>query len=312
MLIDRKYDICVSMTWAPRGMNHGMCGHIFEIIDYYLILKLKYKVCILLAEDITIFEFLNIVTSKYDLSDTELKELHENIIIANRPSVVMGNNILFVDGLLKHHLQENGVKLIFKNIFTFRCSYKSTHHDLIYKNIRLLQDRRVYDDGDNDMSIDYIKKIYFARYKNVICSCFDVAMIYVTNNCRYMTTDQIDHIIQKYNYDKYNILTDLPEIVDEYKSHDKVQTYNLPVTDLFSTFNTYIYTPTTTRFDCSPRFIAECKYYNKDVIYHDIDNEYLEDDTGLKYRRTDLSNLSNVTLEKGDDIFTIIERFVDD
>lgn len=312
MLIDKKYDLCIAMTWPPVGMNHGMCGHIFEVVDYYLLLKQKYKCCILIAEDMDIEYFISTVKSKYNITAKEIDELHNDIILANRPTVVMGRNILFVDGLLKHHLQEYGVKLIFKNIFTFRCSYKSTHHDLLYKNVRLLQDKRVYDDLDNDMAIDYVKKIYFAKYNTIQCDCSNVAMLYVTNNCRYMSIEQIDNLVSQYNFERYIILTDIQDIITHYETSPIVKATPMPVDELFKKFNTYIYTPTTTRFDCSPRFIAECKFYNKQVIYHDIDDDYLKDDTGLKYRRDDIEDINKVTLTSNDDIFNILNNYIND
>ena len=82
-----------------------------------------------------------------------------------------------------------------------------------------------------------------------------------------------------------------------------------PVNNLFSKFNTYIYTPTPKTFDCSPRLIAECKYYNKQVVYHNITAEYLKKDKGLNYRINDIeSGLHNITLTDDDDIFNILNE----
>jgi hypothetical protein len=48
--LDNNYDLWLSYTWSKN--NHGICGHTFEVIDYYYILKKHFKVGILIGEDI--------------------------------------------------------------------------------------------------------------------------------------------------------------------------------------------------------------------------------------------------------------------
>ncbi len=85
----------------------------------------------------------------------------------------------------------------------------------------------------------------------------------------------------------------------------------MPVKNIFEKLNSYIYTPTRDKFDCSPRFIAECRFYNKDVIYHDINENYLKIDTGLQYRKYDIENdFKSINLEENDDIIEIIQSII--
>jgi hypothetical protein len=92
----------------------------------------------------------------------------------------------------------------------------------------------------------------------------------------------------------------------------------MPVKNIFERFSTYIYTPTYSVtnpkhgcFDCSPRFIAECAFYNKDIIYHNITDEYLSRDTGLKYRRHDIeNNMDSIILTPQDDIINILHEIL--
>jgi hypothetical protein len=252
-----------------------------------------------------ISEYIQSLKNKYQVDQTEVEQLIKDTTFVNRPKYLIGKNILFVDGLIKTHFQEYGVVLKFDNILTFRCCNRCTHHDLKYTNITLLQDNRIYSDNDSSMSINYVKKINFNRYKKQARSPDQpTALIYATRNCRYVSRDQLMDIIESYSYDRYIILSD--HLYNFNMSGCSV--ISPPVNGLFDIFTDYIYTPLQKRFDCSPRLPAECVFYNKNVMYHDIDDDYLESDTGLKYRRQDIqNNFDNITLEFDDDIINILD-----
>ena len=85
----------------------------------------------------------------------------------------------------------------------------------------------------------------------------------------------------------------------------------MPVNNIFEKFNTYIYTPTRDKFDCSPRFIAECNFYKKGILYHNINEDYLKIDTGLRYRKYDIENdFKSITLQDDDNIIKIIKSII--
>jgi len=303
LILDRGVDLYLSMTW-PKLPNkrHGVCGHIYEIIDYYLLLKRKYSVKILIGEQL-LYDYELVIRDKYNLSDQEVSEIINDTTFVDRPKILIGNNILFVDGLLKTNFQNGGVKLMFKNIFTFRCSPRSDHENLHYKNVTLLQDNRAYSD-DNDVAIQYVKKIYFDKLKP-ISSSPDVALIYGTGNCRLLDIQTIIEISKQYNFEKYLLVTD----VDMDISSSVVDVIKPPVRDIFNKFGTYIYTPTQKSFDCSSRLIAECAFFGKHVIYHDITQEYLTIDTGLKVRMNDVANgIDCISLSEHDNIFNILDE----
>jgi len=292
------------MTWpVHKSVTHGVCGHIYEVIDYYLLLKDFYNVGILIGEEIS-YDYKELVLYKYDLSESEIDRLIAKTIFANRPRFLIGENILFVDGLLKKHFQEGGVTLRFKNILTFRCSPESDHENLQIENVTVLQDQRIYKD-DKEIAVDYIKKINFSNLHKFETSVNNVAMIYGTGNCRAIQSEMLFDILDKYCFDKYIYITNLTCDIN----HDKLEIYNPPVPRIFKQFNTYIYTPIMKRFDCSPRFIAECDHYGKHVIYHDIDDEYLNTDLGLKYRKRDIqAGLNTISLTHDDQIIEILNE----
>ena len=309
--LDKSYDLFISMTWSG-DTNHGVSGHLYEIIEYYLLLKNHFKVGILICEDLSWDVIEKGIHTKYDLSHDEIENIKASIIFANRPKYVVGKNILFVDGGFTRTMLRYGVGLLFKNIFSFRCSNLDFHYNIPYKNVTLLQDNRVYNDEDSKISINYKKKIKFDIFKNIKKPSIDAALLYVTSNCRKLCDDYLIDLILQYTFDSYVILSDNNEKYKEkFKPFKNIDFPTMPVENIFEKFNTYIYTPTRDKFDCSPRFIAECNFYNKNVIYHNIDKDYLKIDTGLKYRKYDIQkDFKSISLQQNDDIIEIIKNII--
>ena len=309
--LDKSYDLFISMTWSGNT-NHGVSGHLYEIIEYYQLLKNYYKVGILICEDLTWDVIEKAILTKYKLNLTEIDNIKNNIVFAYRPKYVVGKNILFVDGSFTRTMLSYGVALVFKNIFSFRCSNKDFHYNLPYKNITLLQDNRVYNDKDNEISINYKKKIKFNIFKEIEYPSDNAALLYVTSNCRKICNDYLIDLIIQYKFENYVVLSNKnEEYKKRFKDFKNIYFPTMPVENIFKKFDTYIYTPTKDKFDCSPRFIAECNFYNKNVIYHEINNDYFEIDTGLKYRKYDIENdLNSINLKENDDIIEIIQNII--
>ena len=311
-VLDPSYDIFLSATWPPDN-NHGICGHIYEIFDYYFILSRQYKTGIFIGEDFKWNEIESILVDKYNVSRDEISDIKRHTFFASRPKIVKGKNILFVDGGLSRNFQHFGIKLIFDNILAFKCSCLDTFYNLHYQNVTLLQDNRVYKctPKDIDIAVDYRKKILFSKLKPVEVTESDTALLYCTKNCRAISDENLSQMPRLYpKFKKFIVITSFPEVyTDKFKHISELVFPSAPVSDLFNMFSTYIYTPTTTMFDCSPRFIAECKFYGKDVIYHNIDTAYLEVDTGLKYRKLDIdTDINLVSLRNDDSIVNIIQH----
>ncbi len=311
LTLDKSYDLYISMTWSG-DTNHGVSGHLYEIIEYYQLLKNHFKVGILICEDLTWEIIKKAIITKYNLNNKQINDIKDNTIFAYRPKYVVGKNILFVDGGFTRTMLRYGVALLFKNIFSFRCSNLDYHYNLPYKNITLLQDNRIYNDKDNDISINYKKKIKFDIFKDIKNSITDTALLYITTNCRKLCDDNIIDTIVQYKFNSYIILSDdNKRYRNKFKIFKNLYFPEMPVENIFEKFTTFIYTPTKNKFDCSPRFIAECKFYNKNVIYDEIDNNYLEIDTGLKYRKYDIKhNFESITLKDNDDIIEIIKNII--
>lgn len=310
VLLDRSYDLILSMTWMPDH-PHGISGHVYEIIDYYLLLRNHFKVGILFGDTFTTWcEFEKVIADKYDVPDDILDEMEHNTMFYNVPKIIRGKNILFVDGGFKR-LQSFGAILAFKTILSFKCSRFDTIHDVHYKDIILLQDERVYNDiapEDIPIGMHYRKKLNFKYLKTVNHIPGNTALIYATGNCKFVQPGILADIVRSYDFDTYMVITTVPSA---YKDMDRVLVREPVVDNLFEKFDTYIYTPIEQVWDGSPRLPAECRHYGKDVLYYGIDDEYLANDTGLKYRKHDIENdFDSLHLNDDDEIIDIIKQSI--
>lgn len=292
-----NYDLWLSYTWSNN--NHGICGHTFELIDYYLFLKDYFRVGVLIAEDITPDVFFDLVENKYEISKEELEQFKKDAVFFNRPSLVKGNNILFTDGGVR---SLHNVTLFFDHIFHFACGDFEIK-DNKKENTFILQDSRIYEDCFN--GIHYVKKILFSRYKKIRETYNEDFLLYGTKNCRNIPEEMYQELLALYPNAHFICLTskeNRPKISLERFSYPE-----MPLENLFEKFGTYIYTPVPRKFDCSPRFLAECKFYGKKVIFHGID--YWHEDKGLYWRNWDLENaFESLFLRQNDDIIKILKE----
>ena len=281
----KQYDIVLTTAFE---FKYGVCGHLFEMIDYYYAIKeyTNLNPCILLADGTSIADFRRAIEQKYDNLQIE------NVIQSYQPKVIIANNILFVDGSPRL----NNADIFAKNIFLFRCSESDFSKFTKSKStVFLLQDFEIYDDKpDNLTLIDYKKKILFSKYRSFECNTTNTAMFYLTTVCRALSRDVLQKTIEKHKLDKYIILTDKPDLYND-------NVYRIPLDNMWSMFNTYVYTPIPRKIDCSSRFILECMYYGKDIIY-DIDYY----DKALEVRKKD--GLKGTILTKDDEFIKLLNE----
>lgn len=285
--IDEHYDVVLMHSPIEE-----ITGHWFEIFEYYTYLRAYgYHPCMLFfSPRISVETIKNTLYEKYSVSIPDediLKIDFENLIVC--PHAVC----IVCDGNFKS-LSNHGIVIVSKKIYGFGCGtveYPTSE----YKKAIYLLDKRIY---NVDYGIHYVKKIYADILKKPNDTITNTAMMYVTKNCRYMSKNDIISINHELNYKNYMIIT---HDIDEYKDIPNVTVCKPPVKNLFEQFDTYIYTPVQRHFDCSPRFIAECQLFNKNVIYYHIDYS----DLGLETRIQDILN-NTCWLEQNDDILRIL------
>jgi len=295
--IPEQYDLCLSYSWGP--INQGMCGHLFECIEYYYILKEHYKLCIFIPEKISEQYIRKTIEDKYTFTDDEVNDIISNIIIGDGPFILKGGNLLLVDAgfskLTNRHL-------LFNNIMAFPCA------DMAFKDkagITVFQDDRLYGTDSLCTTHNYIKKILLDKYRPIGESAENVNLVYATKNARGLDESIYSELSEKYPGD-FLLLTNT-EI--KTKLSDRYTLEEMPVKNLFEKFSTYIYTPVSKKYDCSPRFLVECKYYGKEVIFHEID--YWDIDLGLRWRVHDIEHdYQSLFLRDDDPIVELIGNVV--
>jgi hypothetical protein len=279
----KQYDIVITTSFE---FKYGVCGHLFEMIDYYYAIKTYTDLtpCILLSDGTTTEELQNAIQYKYqDL-------IVENVVEHKHPKVILANNILLVDGSPRLR----NADIFADNLFMFRCS-ETDFSSLKFKgNKFMLQDFEIYDERYSDMTnIDYKKKILFDKYKHYANSVEDTAMFYLTSLCRALTTEQLESSIEKHKVSNYIVLTDTPEIYNN--------AYRIPLENMWDRFSTYIYTAIPRKMDCSSRFVLECLHYGKHVIF---DIEYY--DKALAVRCKD--GLNGTSLKQDDAFLKLLNE----
>lgn len=292
--LDPTYDLWLTYSWSTN--NHGICGHMYEVLDYYHILRRHFKVGMLFCEDVTWDEIEAAIRYKYDFTTNEIDDMRQHSLFHDRPRLLTGRNILFTDGGV---VNTSRVVMMFDNVFYFACGNKCIKHNT-KQNTWVLQDDRVYDPVQLN-GINYKKRILFDRLRKYDRQPNDAALVYATANCRMVYDFQP---LTEYGKPIIAIVNELPRF-----SIPAVTFVQPPVLDIFTLFQTYIYTPVPRQFDCSPRFIAECHHYGRDVIYHNID--YWSVDTGLKWRKWDIDHdFSSLALTPDDEIVAIIKGII--
>lgn len=287
----RNYDLTLTTS---MNSNHGVSGHLFELIEYFYYFRFWHniKTNILIPFELTKEQFKDAL-KKYNFDHNEILEYLNNTFFIKTPQIFFGNIVIFTDGNMYHPKYYNGIIKCNKKIF-LRCNNNET----LDKADIILQDFRLYDNTKN--AIHYVKKLLFDKMIRIKASYTNTALLYATSNCRMVSYDEMEILKSKYNFGKYIVLSD-----KEFKVPDKFELLKVPADNIFSKFDTYIYTPlhgTCSQFDCSPRFIAECEYYSKKVIY-EIPVLY----HGLTVRKYDIeNNFESLFLRKDDKIINYI------
>lgn len=300
--LDPRYDLWLTYAWFFSNHKHGVCGHLYECLDYYFILKDEFKVGILIGDGLEWEIIYRAIVNRYNFTEEEIKDIKDNMVFSDKPKIVKCKNILFTDGMIS--ALEN-IIVVSDNIIHFACgdfTVKDNKKDTNW----ILQDYRCYPECHN--SIDYKKRILFDRIKKPTKSTND-SLLYITNNCRFMGIEEVLNVVKKYGKDRtYRVLSFTPEM---YVGLDNIETEKLPIENIYEKFQTYIYTPVPRQWDCSPRLIAECKYLGKDVEYYNID--YWEKDLGLKWRKWDVDNdFDSLHLNKDDEIIKILRGIINE
>lgn len=289
-MIQRIIDLTHHDVVLATGLQarHGISGHTYELLEYWYYLKVLH--CIDVAVLCTAHKpevMLNIAHNRYTFTDVELSMLKSclydgtNILLARLPITI------WVDGCT--HYDPSAAALAKRNI-AFACN---NAEDLDKMDL-VLGDTRIY-----DIPCDhYVKKLLFSKFKPVTATLPDkVAMLYCTYQARKLKPEYIRTLPERFpEFDRFVLITN-----DDIQPAGKITVQQPPVNNIFELFTTYIYSPLKISWpgemgvgDCSPRFPAECTYFNKTIIIDAPVNR------GLAVRLRDCRSLDNITLTKED------------
>jgi hypothetical protein len=265
----------------------GLFYYSYEYCSYLNNLRIDARVIVICHRKFTPNDYIQSILAKY---------IHcKNIVFDNfNPTnddviLVMGRSMITLSWQdFKDYSDKQQTTL--KKVFSGKViSVYSENHPTKYplalefykpQQIVDLCDTEVYPNGIGD---HFEKTIYFDIYKPYKDKIKFEHLFLGTNDKYYATVEKIidqypDHGILTYNADYVNI---------------KNNNIFVPVENLMSLFQTYVYTKDT--FDPAPRIIQECKYYSKDVIYQ-RDNSIV--DGGSIYWRRNIKKLNIIPILK--------------
>ena len=322
----------ITYSWdVNKKTSHGICGHIFEAFE----LTISKQNAIFLIPDeydnvVRIFESLYLKYSDQYIN----KLLVDNRIYYGKPSTINADKIILCDGQMPTDVLLNCKELeliLCGRDFWWLNGKRPQIYNFLGKDITIRYDRRLEYDisllhdflSPNyylDFDEEYIKDINFDLYKTypVTLRPTNTYLVYTTGNCRdifeadsVFNCDTLQEISEIVNRDSTVIFLGL----NKKKSYDNsdaeeiirgklqcdvriIQEEELPIENLFSLFNTYIYTPTVKNWDCSSRLIPECLKFNKEIIFTPTVYRHMHSNYALKIRYIDYKNKFDNTHSK--------------
>jgi hypothetical protein len=237
-LLYYSYEYCSLLN--DQGLDARViivCHRNFTPDEYIKTIKNKYIHC------------KNIIFNNYTLDENDV------VLVMGRSMITLSWQD-FKDYTLE---QQTTLKKVFGGkVISVYSENHPTKYPLaldFYKPIKIVDlcDTEVYPNGVGD---HFEKIIYFDIYKQHKDDIKFKHLFLGTNNKYYATIEKVidqypDHGILTYNSDYIN------------KKNNNIF---VPVENLMSMFDTYVYTKET--FDPAPRIIQECKFFNKKIIYH--------------------------------------------
>ena len=237
----------------------GLFYYSYEYCSYLNSKGIKARVIVITHRKFTQQDYLDVLKYKY---------IHQHNVLFNSldgwvgdATLIMGRSMMTLSyqDFDNYSIQQ---QMILRTLFSGNViSVYSENHPAQYplavkfynpEKIVDLCDKEVYPEG---VGIHFEKTINFEIHKPYKDNIQFKHLFLGTNEKYYQT---VQNVIDQ--YPDHGILTYDAEYIDPENNNIFV-----PVKNLMSLFETYVYTKDT--FDPAPRIFQECKYYNKDVIY---------------------------------------------
>lgn len=287
-VLDESYDVL--LTFSPMD---EVSGHWFEMFEYYAYLKEHgFRPFMLFFSPMKKEIIRKTLEDKYNYPLADFDCIFNEKIIACPHAVC-----IVCDGNFSS-IQQKSINIISRKTLGFGCGYA----EYPGRNITYLLDTRIY--GKVPYGVHYTKKI-FADIIKVPEKCNEnIGLFYLKRMCRKVEKSFIaEAIADLKQFDRFVIMS---HHLEDYSGiSQKIDLVNIPCQNFFENFSAYIYTPVPRKFDCSPRLIAECNLFGRDVIYYKIDYT----DEGLETRKKDIED-GSCWMRENDQIIEIIRKFL--
>lgn len=316
-----KPELIIMSTWDINGQyDNKVCGHVYEVIEYYWILKDHFNTKFIFPDNIDIDRCLE----KYTFTEGERQLIKNAMIPQPRNGIINTKNglglVLIVDGNLGNF---NGIIRGIPVQFScgknglFPCKQKVEYSNSNF-DWYLIHDFRInhnpledYDRDNMFVKEKYLPARLYPYTKKVLLSYLDdsriersyeiinshrpeasIYMLYLTGNCRRLTPDELNEQI-KANTESFNkilIFTDYyidVSKIDHPKDKIEVVYIDQPVNIFKYRWTHYLYTPLKRQWDCSNRLMVECMLHNR---YFVLSEKLGYDDPALKIRFYDIQD----------------------
>lgn len=237
----------------------GLLYYSYEYCSYLNEMGVDARVVIICHRNFSKVEYAKSIANKY----VHFKNVMFDTVDYNEDDVtlILGRSMMTLSWIdynsYQPEQQESLKKLFGGNVISVYSENHPTKYPLALefynpKKIIDLCDTEVYPNG---VGKHFEKTINFSIYKPHTDNIQFEHLFLGTNEKYYATIEKVidqypDHGILTYDAKYVNI---------------ELNNIFVPVTNLMSMFNTYVYTKDT--FDPAPRIFQECKYYGKNVIY---------------------------------------------
>jgi len=315
----KKYDI--GFGFMCYHLNNGC---FYDTFEYFCLFKsLGYDCCFfMIVTPETEKDMMMSLEDRYDFDDSFKEHIYhfdffEATNVYNKKIFPLRCKTFFIPGVsaLDCMISSN-LLMAYKTMYVmYDRPYEYLSDEFhrkkgFYKNINILYDSRIIDKLNGFRNIHYVKKINFSIFKRIEKSDDKTCLsLYCDHKC--YNVDFILKIIEEFKDQEFFIYTKSFGKFDiKYYSlikNKRVTLEQAPISNFMEKFNRFLYLPSVRGFDPSPRLLAECKYYNKDIIIYGEERIKTIKDGGY-YRLLDINKLEEVDLNKGDQIIGIYEE----
>lgn len=315
-----KYDL--GFMFICYDLNNGCFYDTFEY--FYLFKSMGYNCCFIMAvRPETEQQMMESLKDRYDVNFDEIRDNiyyfdFDDVYYRFRSKVFpIMCRTLFVPGSSAFDtIVTSKILLPHKSMYVMYdrpySGLSSEFHDRksYYKNVKILYDDRIMKKLSGFTNIPYKKKVNFSIFKEIEKSDDRICLsLYCDHKC--YDIDFLSTIIDEFPKDKFFLYTKTEgKYAIEYYSKlrsDRVIVEKAPVKDFMTKFNRFLYLSSIREFDPSPRIVAECRHYNKEVIVYDQEKLNKIKDGGY-YRLLDCNDIDSITLNKKDEIVKIYEE----